>query len=165
MRLLDGTHQRDLFDCGEESLTQYLRTIAGQDSKRHAAVAYILSPTDDPARVAGYYTLASTSVRLADFPAEIARKFPRYPLLPATLIGRLAVNQADRGKRLGERLLIDALSRSLTASSQVASLAVVVDALHEKAAEFYRRFGFIQFADTPLRLFYPMKDIDASFSA
>lgn len=165
MRLLDGTHRRDLFDCGEESLTQYLRTVAGQDSKRHAAVAYILSPTDDPARVVGYYTLASTSVKLADFSPETSRRFPKYPLLPATLLGRLAVNQADQGKRLGERLLIDALARSLTASSHVGSLAVVVDALHEKAAEFYKRFGFIQFADSPLRLFYPMKDIDASLSA
>ncbi len=82
--------------------------------------------------------------------------------MPATLIGRLAVDQANRGLRLGERLLIDALRRSLTASQTVASVAVIVDAKDTAGVAFYLRYGFLPFPDQPLRLFLPMKTVAQS---
>lgn len=164
IRPFNTTDRRDAFECDEPSLTDYVRTGAGQDSRRHAAVTYVLVGSDDPTRIIGYYTLASTSIALAGFPPEIARKLPKYPNLPATLLGRLAVNTADAGKRHGERLLVDALANSLRVSERVASLAVIVDALHEKAAGFYRRYEFTPFVDNPLRLYLAMKDIKAALS-
>jgi predicted GNAT family N-acyltransferase len=161
---LHATHNRAAFDCGVESLTEYLRTTAGQDLKRRAAVPYILVPLDEPTRVVGYYTLTSASIALSDFPPDVSKKLAKYPNVPATLLGRLAVNTADKGQRHGERLLLDALSRSLSVSAHVGSAAVLVDAIDASAAAFYQRYGFTPFPDTPLRLFFPLKDVKTSLT-
>ncbi len=62
--------------------------------------------------IGGYYTLSSTSVQLAELPAQTVRKLPRYPLVPATLLGRLAVDRRQQGKGYGRFLLADALHRA-----------------------------------------------------
>jgi predicted GNAT family N-acyltransferase len=126
---------------------------------RGLAIVYVLVPADRTASITGYYSLSSTAVRLSDWPDATRKRLPRYPLVPATLIGRLAIDRAYRGVRLGERLLIDALRRSLTASQSVASVAVIVDAKDAAGAAFYARYGFVAFPDQPLRLFLPMKTI------
>jgi predicted GNAT family N-acyltransferase len=91
-------------------------------------------------------------------------ELPRYPNLPATLIGRLAPDLSFRGQRIGELLLLNALERALAASEQVASAVVIVDAKDDRAAEFYRRFGFISFPETKDRLFLPMRTVQTLFS-
>lgn len=96
-------------------------------------------------------------------PDEIIKKLPAYPIVPVTLLGRLALDQQYKGQGLGEFLLIDALKRALKQSSQIAAAAVVVDAMDEKAAGFYRHFEFMDFPDKPGRLFLPMKTIGAIF--
>lgn len=113
---------------------------------------------DGPA-VLGYYTLSSHSIERNALPEEVVRKLklPKYPLIPATLMGRLAVDLKYQGQRLGEILLMDGLERSYVHSSQVASFAVVVDA-KENAVEFYRRYGFLQLP-LGLRMFIPMETI------
>jgi predicted GNAT family N-acyltransferase len=126
---------------------------------RGAAVPYVLVPSDNPTLIAGFYTLSATSVKLEGFPKDVSKRLPRYPAVPATLLGRLATSLAYRGQRLGERLLVDALHRSLTASVSVASVAVVVDAKDEGSATFYVNYGFTHFVDSPLRLFMTMKAI------
>jgi len=126
---------------------------------RDVAVAYVLVPAHQPTSVAGYYSLSSTAVRLSDLPETTRKRLPRYPLVPATLLGRLAVDKAHRGQGLGERLLIDALRRSLDASRTVASVAVIVDAKDEAGAAFYARYGFVPLPDQPLRLFLSMKTL------
>ena len=90
-----------------------------------------------------------------EFPANITRKLPRYPLVPATLLGRLAVDQNYQGRGYGRFLLADALFRAVR--SEIASFAVVVDAKDEAARRFYERESFLPFPDQPLRLFRPMR--------
>jgi GNAT superfamily N-acetyltransferase len=107
--------------------------------------------------VGGYYTLSATGVKLTEFPADITRKLPRYPLVPATLLGRLAVDQNYQGRGYGRFLLADALFRAVR--SEIASFAVVVDAKDEAARRFYERESFLPLSDQPLRLFRPMADI------
>ena len=107
--------------------------------------------------IGGYYTLSATGVKLTDLPADITRKLPRYPLVPATLLGRLAVDQNYQGRGYGRFLLADALLRAVR--SEIASFAVVVDAKNEAAQRFYERESFLPFPDQPLRLFRPMADI------
>src|ERR1700730_14382288 len=104
-------HEREAFSCGKEPLDRYLTQQASQDLKRHLATIYVLC--EPPSRtVLGYYTLSALSVTPQDLPAALARKLPRYPLLPAILIGRIARDLQYPGRRLGERLLHDALRRS-----------------------------------------------------
>lgn len=108
----------------------------------------------------GYYTLSALGVDVAAWPDDVAPTPPRSPAVPATLLGRLAVDRRLRGQGMGEYLLIDALRRALEASRQVASAAIVVDAKDDAALAFCRRHEFIPFADQPSRLFLPMAMIE-----
>lgn len=113
--------------------------------------------------ILGYCTLSALSVDVGAWPEDVARKLPKYPLVPATLLGRLAIHTRLQDRGAGEYLLMDALRRSLEASRDVASVAVVVDAKDDAAVSFYRRYGFVRFADQPRRLFLPMAAIEALF--
>ncbi len=160
IELLAKAHERDRFDCGVDALNRFIHAQARQDMDRGVAVVCVAVPANAPAQVAGYYSLASTGVRLEDLPESTRKKLPRYPLVPATLLGRLAVDRHFRGQRLGEYLLVDALKRARQASRSVASAAVVVDAKDDSAAAFYARYGFMPFPDQPHRLFIAMKTVE-----
>ena len=159
---LNKKHDRTGFSCGVAALDRYLHTQASQDVARHVAVCFILTP--DGSTIAGYYTLSQYSVDLLYLPTEIAKRLPKYPELPATLLGRLALSQNYRGQRLGEFLLLDALHRSWQQSTRVASAAVVVDAKDESAQRFYEHFDFIRLPGRANRLFLPMRTIAKLFS-
>ena len=107
--------------------------------------------------VAGFYTLAATSVVLTDLPASNAKKLPRYPLVPAVRMGRLAVSSAHQGLGLGAALLANALQRA--ASADIAAYALVVDAKDGQAARFYAHHGFISLPDAALTLFLPLDSV------
>ena len=154
--LFDEQHDRGSFTCGVESLDRYLKTQAGQDVRRKANAVFVLNEVGEPARILGYYTLCAMAVSQGDVP-EAARKYiPRYPLVSATLIGRLAVATEHQGQRLGAVLLADALQRAFESASTVGSSMVVVDALDEPAASFYAAHGFVRLPDS-LRLVLPMR--------
>lgn len=108
---LGGHHHRAAFSSAVAALDRYFREQAGQDMRRRAAVAYVLVERDI-GTTAGYYTLSATGIDVAAFPADIARRLPRYPRLPATFIGRLAVDSRYHERGLGKGLLLDALARS-----------------------------------------------------
>jgi predicted GNAT family N-acyltransferase len=157
-----GSHDRAAFSCGTPELDAYLKTRASQDVEKHLAAVFVLTP--DGKTIAGFYTLSQFSVELEEIPEAIARKLTRYNDVPATLIGRLARSLDYRGKGVGEKLLLDALRRCLVSSREVASWAVIVDAKDENAVAFYRAFEFVQFRNTPNRLFLPTATIEDMFS-
>lgn len=156
-------HNRRGFTCGIEELDVYLHRYAGQDVRKQVAAVFVLTPENAPV-IAGYYSLSATAVRHENLPDELIRKLPKYPLIPATLLGRLAVDQRFRGAGLGETLLMDALFRSLQHSREIASMAVIVEAVNEQAKAFYLHYGFVPFPDTANKLFLPMKQIQTLFA-
>ena len=151
-------HDRKAFACGRPELDHYLREQAKQDQRRRAAVTYVVTEHGS-ATVAGFYTLSSYGIVARDLPPEVTAKLARYDPLPATLIGRLAVDEKHQGRGLGAFLLSDAAKRSLVESERIGSCLVVVDAKDERVVDFYQRFGFIPFPDHPRRLFLPMRTI------
>lgn len=153
-------HDRTGFSCGVGALDDYLRRQASQDVRRHVAAVFVMVDEDDPDRILGYYTLASYAVETQGLPEEVARKLPRYPTTPATLIGRLARSVDHPG--LGSLLLADALGRILASTEQVASAVVVVEAKDDNAAAFYRKHGFLDFPQERRKLFLPMKTVAAA---
>ena len=157
---LGANHDRAAFSCEHERLNTYLKQQAGQDVRKRVAAVYVLTP--DGKTIAGYYTLSQYTIDAGELPEELARRLrvPKYERLPATLLGRLARSEGFRGAGLGEILLMGALKKSLEHSRNIASLAVVVDAKDGRAAEFYRRYGFIDLADHPGRFFIPMKTVE-----
>lgn len=154
-------HDRTTFQCGDDSLDDYIKTKASQELKKKVSTPFVL--TDSPDRqVLGYYCLSSYSIAIVDIEASTAKGLPRYPLLPATLLGRLAVDITCQGKGYGDLLVADALNRALAASIQVSSVAVVVDAISQDAARFYRRYGFTEFQTDPMKLYIAMVEIEKS---
>lgn len=150
---LSTAHDRAGFSCGADPLDRYLKTQASQDMRRRVSNCFVILP-DGAATIAGFYTLAAASIPVHDLPEEAIRRLPRYPVLPAALIGRLAVDQRLKGKQLGAALLFDAILRALRADPAV--LTVIVDAKDGTAAAFYRRHGFSPFASRPSSLFLPI---------
>lgn len=153
-------HDRESFACGVESLDQYFRSRARQDRDKYAAAVFVMA--EGPG-VIGYYTLSSYTINPGELPDELACKLPRYPNLPATLIGRLAVDRRYQRKGFGEELLLDALRRCFASTSEVGSLAVVVEAENAEAIQFYQSYGFIRFPDHGDKLFLLMATIRAMF--
>src|SRR3546814_2826 len=144
---LDTAHDRSLFDSGSEPLDRYLKKQATQDIRRRMTACFVALADDG--HIAGYYTLAATSVLLAELPTELAKKLPRYPTVPAVRMGRLAVDRSFKKRGLGAALLADALARAI--KSDIATYALVVDAKNETAADFYLHHGFITLPHARLR--------------
>lgn len=158
---LGEQHDRAAFSCGVAALDSYLQKQATQDARRRVAVPFVATP--DGKAIAGYYTLSQFAVQLDEVPPEIAKRLPKYPMVPATLLGRLAVKSAFRGQGTGRMLLVDALYRSLRLSRQVASAGVIVDAKNDEAAGFYQKYGFLPLPRVRGRLFLSMATVEKLF--
>ena len=115
-------------------------------------------------RVAGYYGLAPTAVEPAIPPRRIRTGQPPNPV-PCLLLGQLATDRAYAGRGLGTSLLADALRRSVAAAELIGGRALLVNAIDEDAAAFWRRRGFLPSPADPLKLFRSMADIEASLRA
>ena len=152
------------FRSGEHALDDYLRRHAVANDAAGIGRAYVIrrGPSADPALplVLGYYTLSMAVVTAAAVERSIGRKLPKYPM-PVALIGRLAVDERARGRRVGEALLIDAMRRVADAAEVLGCTGVLVDAKHEKAESFYVRYGFVVVDATswPHRLFMAMATV------
>lgn len=144
-------HDRARFSCGQPALDEWFRLRASQDEKRNVARVFVAVTPD--LGVVGFYSLSSLSLSLENLPEEVAHRLPRYDAIPAALIGRLARDERVRGQGVGELLLADAIQRILGAGRSIAVFAIVVDAKDERAADFYRSFGFRVFPLQPRRLF------------
>jgi predicted GNAT family N-acyltransferase len=146
------------FSCGQTSLDNYIREKASHDLKKKVATVFVL--TDDPnTDVLAYYTLSAYTVDIAVLDESFAKRLPRYPSLPATLLGRLAMDDRQKGNRFGELLLMDALKKSLDTSQHIASLAVIAESLDKKALSFYIKYVFQSFKQEPMKLYLPMKSV------
>ena len=155
---LDAAHERTAFDSGSAPLDRYLREQVSQDIRRRVAACFVA--LDGSGRIAAYYTLASSSLWLADLPKDTGKKLPRYPTVPAIRMGRLAVDQAFKGQGLGGALLADALHRAVR--SEVAAYAMVADAKDDAAAAFYQHHGFIALPDAQKTLFLPLATVQGA---
>ena len=152
---LGATHDRKAFSCGVAALDRYLHELATQDIRRRVSNCFVAC--DAEGAVAAYYTFAATSFPLSDLPPEETKRLPRYGVLPAGLIGRLAVDQRFRGRRLGSALIIDAARRG--ASGDPAIFALVVDAKDDAAAAFYEHMEFRRFVSRPMSLYLPIATV------
>jgi GNAT superfamily N-acetyltransferase len=159
---LAPNHDRASFNCGNEQLDRYLHSTATQDKKRNIAIPYVIYDKDRQ-KIIGYYTLSMSGINLAELLEEISRKLPKYPIIGVNLIGRLAVDRDYKGFGWGKLLIIDAFKRSLNISKATGSFAVIVDAIDDDAARFYKRFDFNTFPGCPDKLFRTMTSISQIF--
>jgi len=160
LALLTAEHDVSSFDCGHDQLTSWLIRHALASQRADLARTYLAIEGE---QVVGYVSLTTGSVRHGEAPKRYARGMPAYPI-PTILIARLAVDHRHQG-RLGSRLLAEALRLAVIASDAAAARLVVVDAIDERAADFYRKHGFVEVPENPLRLYRKVSDIRRSLDA
>jgi ribosomal protein S18 acetylase RimI-like enzyme len=149
-----GSRDRAAFRCGNDHIDKYFRETVSQDIKRGYAncIVAVETATD---KLAGFYTLSSNGIPLTEIPADLAKKMPRYPVVPAVLIGRLGRHLDFAGLGLGGALLFDAIKR--IAAAAVGSHAIIVDPIDDDAVEFYHGYGFVKLtADKLSRMYIPV---------
>lgn len=148
-------HDRGGFACGEPILDAYLRQQAAQHHRDGISTTHILVDDTDPTRILGYYSLSAAQLVLTDLQEADRKCLPRYPV-PAIRMGRLAVSANEQGKGHGDYLLAHAVARCLGLREQLGVRVLLVDALHEKAARFYRAYGFREATANPRTLYLPL---------
>ena len=154
LEVLGAHHDRDSFTSGVEALDVYFARQATQDVRRRASACFV-AVEGKSGKVAGYYTLAAGGVPLKDLPEALTKRLPRYPSVPVARVGRLAVDQAFQGRKLGGALLADAAIRAIR--SEVAVFALVVDAKDDAAEAFYLHHGFERYGTRTRQLIVSLK--------
>lgn len=151
-----AVHDRAGFRCGEPTLDDFLSRYSSQSHRLGLATTHVLIDDQAPARIIGYASVAMAQMDLEALQPEDRRRLPRYPL-PALRLARLAIATAEQRKGHGEALLGYVIDRALTLrQSEVGVCAVLVDALHDRAAAFYAEYGFRFTTQNALTLYYPL---------
>lgn len=137
-------HDRKTFDCGIKELNQFLQQQARQKTKRNIAKTYVACLESSPTTIIGYYTLTGYSVIT---PPEF-KQYKNYPHpLNAVKLARLAVNLTNQNQRIGEKLLVDAIYKTVLVSQQISAIGLFVDPRVPEVIPFYQQYGFLS-ADT-----------------
>lgn len=158
---LAAAHDVSGFNCGKAALDHWLKTRALGNLQRGFTAVMVVH---EAGRVAGYYGLAPTAVMPAALPRALRTGQPPNPV-PCLLLGQLATDLGWAGRGIGTGLLRHALLRTVKAASLVGGRALVVRAIDDEAAAFWRRRGFLAARDDPMVLFRSIADIAASIAA
>ena len=153
---LGEAHDTSLFDCRKPALDVFLQKHALLAQRANTARTYVALRG---IRVVGYYSLTSASIEASGAAGRITKGTDSYPVVPATLLARLAVDRSEAGRGLGKALLKDAFVRFLKAQEIVASRVLLVHAIDEDARQFYERFGFETSSVDKYHLYLLTKDI------
>lgn len=153
---LGEAHETSLFDCRKPPLNEFLQKHALLAQRANTARSYVALRG---MRVVGYYSLTSASIEATSAAGRITKGTGRYPVVPATLLARLAVDRSETGQGLGKALLKDAFVRFLRAQEIVASRVLLVHAIDGDARQFYERFGFEVASMEKYHLYLLTKDI------
>lgn len=135
--LLNATHHLDNFDCGEEALNSWLKRNALKNQQNQASRTFVVCQNNN---VVGFYALAAGSVSHQFVSGGLRRNMPDP--IPVVVLGRLAIDLAHQGQKLGAALLKDAVLRASAVSQQVGVKALLVHALNDKVKAFYLNYGF-----------------------
>lgn len=147
---LSATHRLDGFACGEVSLDEWLKRRAMANQSSGASRTFAVADGQD--RVLGYYALAAGAVSHQMASSGVRRNMPDPDPVPVMVLARLAVDHRAQGIQLGAALLQDAVQRAVTVSQNAGVRALLVQALHERAKQFYQRYGFQESPHHPLTL-------------
>ncbi|MGB3510266.1 MAG: GNAT family N-acetyltransferase, partial [Microcoleaceae cyanobacterium] len=129
---LDGSVNRDNFDCGNSDLNEYLKKYARQSHRKGIATTFIAIPETENRNVVGYYSVSMAEIKRESLPETYRQGLPRYPL-PAMRVGKLAVDKTMQGRGLGKVLLMECFKKAVRLSSEVGIFAIAVDAFDEEA--------------------------------
>jgi GNAT superfamily N-acetyltransferase len=148
-------HDRASFDCGDPDLNLYLQKFARQNHESGGAKCFIAAPSDEPARILGFYTLSPVSIEYSRTPA-IAKKGLARDDVPVFRLGRLAIDKTMQARGLGGALLLRAADRCIRVAQDVGGVALIIDAKTDRAARWHESYGALRMNDAPLSLVLPL---------
>jgi GNAT superfamily N-acetyltransferase len=154
---LAATHDTSAFDSGEPTLDGWLKTRAWRNQQSGASRTYVVC---EGKRVLAYYSLASSAVESSQAPGRFRRNMPDP--IPVVVLGRLAVDRALQGRGVGRLLVRDAALRVARAAESIGIRGILVHAISEAAANFYKQTGFVATALNPLTLVVTLDDLRAN---
>lgn len=146
---LSDRHDVASFDCGVSSLNAWLAEQALRAQQAGTARTFVWATTEAPQKIWAYFSLAPTEVARSVLSRGQASG---YSTVPGYLLARLAVHADLQGRGYGGQVLVDALSRAASAAEAGGGRLVVVDALDDTAASFYRHYDFTPVSGNPRRL-------------
>jgi len=155
-------HDRESFDCGEESLNEFLRRYARKSHELGGAKTFLGIEDAGGKTILGFYSLSPASVDYARTPEVVRRGLARHDV-PGFRLARLAVDRRWQGKGIGGQLLLAAGRRCLLAAAEVGGVMLVIDAKSEKVAGWYASYGALPLLDAPLSLVLPLATLEAAF--
>ena len=158
--LLNAEHDRTQFDCGEPELNDFIQHYASQNARNSVSKTHVWVKNNT---VAGFYTLRMGEISPENMPANLAKKLPRYPVSVAK-IARLAIDKNYQGNGSGRALLLHALENCYRLSETIGMYAVLVDAKHQRAKDFYLHNDFQALPDKDLTLFITTKTLKKLFN-
>jgi ribosomal protein S18 acetylase RimI-like enzyme len=151
---LTGDHDRQAFDCGRHEMNAWLRQVSRQHQDKGLSKTFVAVREEAPTRICGYFVLTLAELENQHLPDAWRKKLPQR--IPGVRLGRLAVDRQFQGKKLGELLLVDALTRAQRIYAEAGGIGLFVDAKDDQAARYYRNFGFEASPGNPLLLFLPV---------
>ncbi len=158
---INKKHDREMFDCGEEALNEFLRRFARKSHELGGAKTFLAIDDADNKTIFGFYSLSPASVDYARTPEIIRRGLARHDV-PAFRLARLAVDRKMQGQGIGGHLLLAASRRCLLASMEVGGVVLVIDAKNERSAQWYAAYGAVPLLDAPFSLLLPLATIKAA---
>ncbi len=154
IQVLSKTHNRSIFDCGNEDLNYFLKSIARQHITKRISKTFVLVDIESQTKIIAYMTLVVCEILANSVPHEWKKKYPK--IIPAAKLARLAVSLDQQRQGYGELLIVDAIQKTLKVSKQMGIVGLFVDAKHEQAKLYYEQFGFISLPEQLDNLFLPL---------
>jgi GNAT superfamily N-acetyltransferase len=153
LELLNRLHRRRRFESGDARVDEWLIHKALGAMQKNVSTTRVL--VDPQGVIAGYYTLASTALDVSLVPHELFSGAPPRHAPPTVTLAWLGVDKAFCGRGIGTSLFARALADAVEAYTVVRFVAVIIDALTEENASFYRQQGFVAVPGMPNRLYLP----------
>ena len=150
----------EIFDCGEHTVNKFFMDISRMGDAHNTSRAF--TAVDDVNTILGFYCISASSIEFTEQPKQENFQSFSYPI-SAARIDQLAVNKTVQRKKIGARLLVDALQRIYEASHDMKIDIVLVDAYDDKVRAFYLHFGFLPLSGEPSKLFLPLNRIEQLF--
>lgn len=161
IELLNKSHHREGFDCGNESLNLFLGQTARQHIQKGISRNFVLVDRDQSQEIIGFFTLTLCEVHIEKLSPSLAKKY--LLKVPGVKLARLAVAKTWQRQGIGEIFMVEAMERALQVANNAGGIGLFVDAKDETAKTYYDRYNFVSLEDSPLEMFLPLTAIQSLF--
>jgi GNAT superfamily N-acetyltransferase len=159
-------HDRAAFSCGIAQVDNYFRKTANKLAQAGNVRVYVLTGPDGA--LIGFYATNAHAIHYPELPEKFRRDRPGHGYIPAAYISMIGVDLRYQGRGFGADLLVNCLRRIATAADEIGIRMVLLDVLDcgdpartERRKRLYASYGFAPFASNDLRMYLPMRDVQA----